>query len=79
MANQNQMFIVRGVTQEGNEVFYTGKAGDKFTSPLRTASFGYVSQLQARHRAKCLNSMTAVHGVWFIAVAFDQNASAEAA
>ena len=65
------MYIVRGVTREGSEVFYTGKAGPQFISPIRGASFGYVSQLQARNRATNLNQMTLIHGVWFIAIPFE--------
>lgn len=79
MTSNAGMYIVRGLTADGAEVFYTGRAGDKFISPCRTASFGYVSQLQARNRAKNLNGMTAIHGVWFIAVPFDQNAHVEVA
>lgn len=67
------MYIVRGVTKDGTEVFYTGRAGEGFTSKLRGESFGYVSQLQARERAKNLNRAAALHGVHFIAIPYEQN------
>lgn len=70
----NSMFILRGITGEGNEVFYTGKAGQAFTSALRGESFGYVSKVCAQHRAQNLNEMHKIHGIWFVVVPFDQTA-----
>ena len=64
------MYIVRGRTVEGNEVFYTGKAGQAFISTLRGESFGYTSQWQAQARAKNLNCMSDIHGVLFIAIPY---------
>lgn len=68
----NSMFIIRGVTRDGLEVFYTGKAGQEFTTDKRGASFGYVSKTVAQHRAMNLNKMTQIHGIHFIVIPYDQ-------
>lgn len=66
------MYIVRGLNQDGEEFFYTGRAGKEFVSKVRSESFGYVSQTQARARATNLNRMTEIHGYRFVATAYDQ-------
>lgn len=67
------MFIIRGVTRDGKEVFYTGKTGETWVSMSRSASFGYVSQQVARNRALGFNRMTGIHGIHFIVIAWDRS------
>ncbi len=64
----NTTHIVRGVTNEGKEVFYTGKSGYQFISENVQESFEYISKNNAQNRAVNLNRMTPIHGVWFIAI-----------
>lgn len=59
-------YIVRGLTASGAEMFYTGRAGERFINSARSEAFGYTSLDAARAKAKNLNRMTALHGVWFI-------------
>ena len=64
------VYIVRGLTADGSEKFYTGRAGDAWVSPNRGESFGYVSQEIARNKALQFNRYTQLHGLRFVAVAY---------
>lgn len=58
-------YILRGLTADGFEVFYTGKAGDgdsSWVSPSRVDAFRYGLGL-ARRTATRFNTMTQVHGI----------------
>lgn len=68
----NDMYVVRGITKDGKQVFYTGKAGSGFVSDKRGESFGYVGQHHAQERAKNLNRMTELHGIHFIAMLYGE-------
>lgn len=63
-----ESFILRGVTGGGAEVFYTGRAGEYWTSDVRADAFDYSSLEWARTKAKNFNRMVDIHGVWFVAV-----------
>lgn len=66
---ETQTFIVRGLTAEGNERFYTGRAGNDFVSPYVSHAFEYATLEGARNKALSLNRMTELHGVRFIGMA----------
>jgi hypothetical protein len=62
------MAIVRGLTRDGKEVFYTGRAGDAFVSPDRFQAFECETIATARERAKRFNRYTEIHGIHFIGI-----------
>jgi hypothetical protein len=61
-------YILRGVNSDGDEFFYTGKAGDGWVSEDRSKAFGYWTEEIARRRAITFNEFCQVHGFWFVAV-----------
>ncbi len=61
-------FILRGLDADGKEFFYTGRSGNGWISPSRDDSFFYHAMEVARNKAKNFNRMTALHGLWFVAV-----------
>jgi ribosomal protein S27AE len=64
-------YILRGLDTNGNERFYTGKAGKGWVSDQRGASFGYISHHIATEKAKLFNSRVALTGIWFIVQTYD--------
>lgn len=62
------MFIVRGLSTDGGEVFYTGRAGNGWVSNDRNEAFVYTSQDEARRKALNFNRMEPLHGFRFIAI-----------
>ena len=60
-------FFVRGVTADGVEVYYTGRAGDGWVSADGNMAFRYDSREAAQRKALAFNRMTAVHGLRFVA------------
>lgn len=64
------LYILRGLNADGKQFFYTGKAGEGWVAPNREASLGYVSQSQAREKAKLFNGRVALTGLWFVAIPY---------
>lgn len=62
------MFIIRGITNEGKEVFYTGKAGEWFANPIKGEAFTYETKEAAQRKAVMFNHNTFLHGIHFIAM-----------
>jgi hypothetical protein len=62
---------VIGRTAEGSTVWYTGKAGEQFISADPHEAFMGYSLDGARNRAKNLNRMTPMHGIYFVACVGD--------
>lgn len=60
-------FILRGVTKNGTEMFFTGKAGAEWVSADRGAAFTFGIE-GARRSALLFNSRIALHGIWFVAI-----------
>lgn len=58
-------YIVRGITREGINMVYTGKAGQSFIDTDRTKAFVYMSEEKATSKAWSLNRMTSIHGIHF--------------
>ncbi len=58
-------YVVRGVSKDGVVQYYTGRAGSGWLSPNIAEAFGYQSLEGARNRAKGMNAMEPIHGVWF--------------
>lgn len=58
-------FIVQGRDKDGNRVFYTGCAGEKFISRGRFDAFVFSGPTVASNKAMALNRMTQFHGVHF--------------
>jgi hypothetical protein len=67
-------FVVQGVTNEGAEVYYTGKAGQEFVTSARGESFGYTTAAQAENRVRNLNRMSEVHGIRFVCASYAADA-----
>lgn len=65
------MALVRGITKNGDEVFYTGKAGPAFVSAHTAEAFTGYNLEGARAKALTLNKMTELHGVRFIGMLTD--------
>ena len=61
-------YMVRGLTELGKEMFYTGKAGDKWVTTDKAQAFTYHSVDEARMKARMFNRTTELHGLRFIAV-----------
>lgn len=57
--------ILIGRKSDGSTVYYTGRAGHAFVSPILADVFTYDSLEQARRRAMNLNQMTEIHGIRF--------------
>ena len=64
-------YPIVGTDRSGKRVWYTGKAGDGFISHNPKDAFMGYSLEGARHRAKILNRMTGLHGVYFVACVGD--------
>ncbi len=67
MHNTSNAVPIVGRDANGNTVWYTGKAGSEFISTEPRHAFMGYSLEGARNRAKQLNRMCDVHGVWFVA------------
>lgn len=62
-----RMHLVRGVRETGEEVWYTGRAGEQFVSTERCDAYEGFDLHGARRKAAALNRMTMVHGIHFMA------------
>lgn len=60
-------YILRGITRDGDVVFYTGGAGDRWLTPNKAEAFRYSTLSTAQNRALRFNEMEPVHGVRFLA------------
>jgi hypothetical protein len=58
-------YTVVGRKADGDTVYYTGRAGERFVSDQIGDSFGYLTLDGARNRAKILNVGSPMHGIWF--------------
>lgn len=67
-------FLVRGMTKDGVEVFYTGRAGDVFVNKNKDEAFDYHTLEGAQRVAMRFNEITSVHGIHFIALKQSENA-----
>lgn len=65
--------LVIGRTNEGNTVYYTGRAGSLFVSASLAEAFTYDSTEGARRRAANLNQMTPIHGIRFFSPSPDSD------
>ncbi len=61
----DETYCLRGVTAQGNEVWYTGRAGERWVSDQYNEGFTYQSHERAHNRAKAFNAYVTLHGVWF--------------
>ena len=68
MNETSTYYVVRMVSREGIVGYYTGKAGQGWTSPLVRDAFRYETMDGARRKASLFNAMTPVHG--FHAIGF---------
>ncbi len=68
----NETYAVRGLTELGRELFYTGKAGDKWVSMEQSAAFTY-SLEGAQRKALMFNRTTELHGLRFTAFPMELN------
>lgn len=59
--------ILRALDKDGNEFFYTGRAGEGWISANMGEAFPY-SLEGARNKAIRFNEAAALHGLWFIAL-----------
>lgn len=60
-----ELFYIRGVTREGQEVWYQG--GSEWVSTDKARAMPFRSLKAARTRAKIMNRRTSEHGVHFMA------------
>jgi hypothetical protein len=58
--------ILRALDNNGNEFFYTGRAGEGWVSKNVDEAFSYGFN-EAKRRAKHFNMNTEIHGLRFIA------------
>ena len=65
------MAIVRGINNQGDEVFYTGKAGPAWVSENISEAFEYELLPPAIRKAMHFNKTTELHGVRFIGMLTD--------
>ena len=63
-----QTYILRGLNANGDEFFYTGRAGSGWVSKDRKEAFGYWTEQMARGKAMSFNQFCPLHGFWFVAV-----------
>ena len=61
-------YILRALDKDGNESFYTGRAGSAFVGPEETEAFPFQSLAVARGRASRFNDSMPVHGLRFVAI-----------
>lgn len=59
-------YILRALDIEGNQTFYTGKAGMEWLSFDQKNAFHYSTMMEADRKAKNFNRMEPVHGYWFL-------------
>ena len=59
-------FTLRAIDIDGNEFFYTGKAGQEWVSPKLSEAFAGYSKEGAERKAALFNRMTGIHGLRFI-------------
>lgn len=59
-------YILRGLDQNGETFYYTGRAGEGWLTRDTREAFTYTSQAMARSRAQNFNRHEALHGMWFI-------------
>jgi hypothetical protein len=52
IARPNHEYILRGINANGDEFFYTGKAGSGWVSKDRKEAFGYWTEQMARGKAR---------------------------
>ncbi len=64
----SERIAIRGVTRDGNVVWYTGRAGDGYIASKLEDSFQYGFLRQANIRAIILNRMFEATGIWFTAI-----------
>lgn len=62
----SDFFAIRGVSADGSECWFTGKAGDAFVSPNRADAFLGFNLEGARRKAAALNNATVLHGIHFM-------------
>jgi len=65
-----EQYYVRGIDRDGDELFYTGRAGAGFAHWDRAKAFLYDSKQAAQTRAKNLNLGMELHGIRFIALLY---------
>ena len=61
-------FILRGITELGKEMFYTGKAGNYWVTTERDKAFTYETASAAQSKALMFNRTSELHGLRFMAV-----------
>jgi hypothetical protein len=64
----HQEYILRGLNADGDEFFYTGRAGSGWISKDRNEAFGYWTEQMARGKAMSFNQFCPLHGLWFVAM-----------
>jgi hypothetical protein len=57
IAQPNREHILRGLNANGDEFFYTGKAGTGWVSKDRKEAFGYRTEQMARGKAMSFNQI----------------------
>ena len=60
------LYPIRGITRDGTEVWYTGRAGEGFVSADKAQAFYGFYLAGARACATRLNRMTEIHGIRFV-------------
>ena len=66
------MYVLEAKNQKGQFLgFYTGRAGEGFIHREAPEAFTFTLLEGARRKATCMNRMTPVHGVAFVAVRAD--------
>jgi hypothetical protein len=61
-------YILRALDQNGEEFFYTGRAGERWVSKDRNAAFTYSLEGSAQCKAMYLNEAIQLHGLQFIVI-----------
>ncbi len=64
-----EMNILRALDDDGNQFFYTGRAGSAWVSPDSNDAFVYHSLHVARRKATLFNRLSEVHCLRFVAIA----------
>lgn len=65
--------IVKGIYENGQTVYYTGKAGRDWLTENRNEAFTGYSLDGARRKALQFNKMTDFHKIRFVAVSLELN------
>lgn len=63
-----RQYILRGLTENGEERFYTGRAGEGWVSANPNHAFCYDTMEEARRKAMGFNRNSALHGLRFVAI-----------